>query len=141
MMARALGIGGLIPFYALALLSWNDRLYAWALDSVTGYAAVILAFLGAVHWGRALADLDQRNHIGTLLFGIMPAMIGWLAVMLPVEFGLPMLIAGLVFVWGSEQMVFFEVLPIWYRHLRHLLTAAAVLALVIAWAAAMMSMF
>ena len=50
-------------------------------------------------------------------------------------------IAGLVFVWGSEQMVFFEVLPDWYRHLRHLLTAAAVLALVIAWAAAMMSMF
>ncbi|HCK26801.1 MAG TPA: DUF3429 domain-containing protein, partial [Alcanivorax sp.] len=81
------------------------------------------------------------NHIGTLLFGIMPAMIGWLAGMLPVEFGLPMLIAGLVFVWGSEQMVFFEVLPAWYRHLRHLLTAAAVLALVIAWAAAMMSMF
>ena len=64
-----------------------------------------------------------------------------MAVMLPVEFGLPMLIAGLVFVWGSEQMVFFEVLPAWYRHLRHLLTAAAVLALVIAWAAAMMSMF
>lgn len=141
LMAHGLGIGGLIPFYALALLTWHDGLRTWALDSVTGYAAVILAFLGAVHWGRALADLDQRNHIGTLLFGIMPAMIGWLAVMLPVEFGLPMLIAGLVFVWGSEQMVFFEVLPDWYRHLRHLLTAAAVLALVIAWAAAMMSMF
>ncbi len=141
MMARGLGIGGLIPFYVLAMLTWHDGLRAWALDSVTGYAAVILAFLGAVHWGRALSDLDQRNHVGTLLFGIMPAMIGWLAVMLPVEFGLPMLIAGLVFVWGSEQMVFFEVLPGWYRHLRHLLTAAAVLALVIAWAAAMMSMF
>ncbi|HAJ43310.1 MAG TPA: DUF3429 domain-containing protein, partial [Alcanivorax sp.] len=78
MMARGLGIGGLLPFYALALLTWHDGLRTWALDSVTGYAAVILAFLGAVHWGRALADLDQRNHIGTLLFGIMPAMIGWL---------------------------------------------------------------
>ena len=132
MMARGLGIGGLLPFYALALLTWHDGLRTWALDSVTGYAAVILALLGAVHWGRALADLDQRNHIGTLLFGIMPAMSGWQAVMLPVEFGLPMLIAGLVIVWGSEQMVFFEVLPDWYRHLRLLLTAAAVLALVIA---------
>jgi len=139
--ARVLGIGGLIPFYALAALAWQDGLRHWALDTVTGYAAVILAFLGAVHWGRALSDLDQRNHIGTLLFGIMPAMIGWLAIMLPVEFGLPMMIAGLVFVWGSEQMAFFDVLPAWYRHLRHLLTAGAVLALMIAWAAAMMPMF
>ncbi len=141
MMARGLGIGGLLPFYALAVLTWHDGLRPWALHTVIGYAAVILAFLGAVHWGRALSDLARHNHIGTLAFGIMPAIIGWLAIMLPVEFALPMLIAGLVFVWGSEQMAFFEVLPAWYRHLRHLLTAAAVLALVIAWAAAMAPMF
>ncbi|UWN51511.1 hypothetical protein ASALC70_03738 [Alcanivorax sp. ALC70] len=75
------------------------------------------------------------------MFGILPALIGWLALLLPVEFSLPMLITGLVFVWGSEQMVFFEVLPPWYRSLRHCLTAGSVLALVIAWAAAMMAMF
>jgi len=141
MAARLLGIGGLIPFYFCALLTWVETTRVWALDAVTGYAAVILAFLGAVHWGRALAELDRRNHIGTLVFGILPALIGWLALLLPVEFSLPMLITGLVFVWGSEQMVFFEVLPPWYRSLRHCLTAGSVLALVIAWAAAMMAMF
>ncbi|UWN51512.1 hypothetical protein ASALC70_03739 [Alcanivorax sp. ALC70] len=51
MAARLLGIGGLIPFYFCALLTWVETTRVWALDAVTGYAAVILAFLGAVHWG------------------------------------------------------------------------------------------
>ena len=136
-----MGVGGLIPFYLCALLTWVESTRGWALDAVTGYAAVILAFLGAVHWGRALAESDKRNHIGTLVFGVLPALLGWLALLLPVEFSLPMLIAGLVFVWGSEQMVFFDVLPPWYSTLRHCLTAGAVIALMIAWAGAMMAMF
>ena len=139
--ARILGVAGLIPFYVLALLAWRDDLCAVALAAVEEYAAVILAFLGAVHWGRALAGLDGRNHIGTLAFGVIPALLGWLALLLPVEFSLPMLIAGLVLVWGTEQMMFFDALPDWYRRLRHLLTGASVFALMIAWAAAMMAMF
>ncbi|WP_101674931.1 DUF3429 domain-containing protein [Alloalcanivorax mobilis] len=139
--ARLLGVAGLIPFYALAALAWRDDLRPWALHAEAGYAAVVLSFLGAVHWGRALASPTPRNHIGSLLFGIKPALLGWFALMLPVEFALPMLTAGLVFVWGTEQMVFFETLPTWYRHLRHLLTAGAAFALLIAWAAAMTPMF
>ncbi|MFP1683477.1 DUF3429 domain-containing protein [Alloalcanivorax sp. C16-1] len=139
--ARVMGVAGLIPFYTFALLAWHDGLRIGALTAVVSYAAVILSFLGAVHWGRALARLDSRNHIGTLVFGVVPALLGWVALLLPVEFSLPMLIAGLVFVWGTEQMMFFDVLPPWYRHLRHLLTGASVLALMIAWAAAMMPMF
>jgi len=139
--ARVMGIAGLMPFYTFALLAWHDGLRTGALTAVVSYAAVILSFLGAVHWGRALARLESRNHIGTLVFGVVPALLGWVALLLPVEFSLPMLTAGLVFVWGTEQMMFFDVLPSWYRHLRHLLTAGSVLALMIAWAAAMMPMF
>lgn len=139
--ARVLGASGLLPFYALALLAWHDGGQHWALRAEVGYAAVILAFLGAVHWGRALAELDHRNHIGTLLFGVMPALLGWTAVLLPVELALPMLAAGLVFVWGTEQMVFVDILPPWYRTLRHWLTGGATLALLLAWAAAIMPMF
>lgn len=138
---RLLGALGLIPFYGLALLAWYDGGQHWALRAEIGYAAVILAFLGAVHWGRALSTFDERNHIGTLLFGVMPALLGWTAVLLPVEFSLPMLAAGLVFVWGTEQMVFVDILPTWYRGLRHWLTAGATLALLLAWAAAIMPMF
>ncbi len=49
MMARGLGIAGLIPFYALALLTWPDGLRVWALHSVPGYAPVLLDFLGPAH--------------------------------------------------------------------------------------------
>jgi len=44
-------------------------------------------------------------------------------------------------VWGTEQMVFTEALPGWYRQLRHQLTAAAVIAVLIGWAATMVPMF
>ncbi len=56
---------------------------------------------------------------------------------LPLELALPMLAAGLMYVWGTEQMVFNDTLPTWYRHLRHQLTAAAVIAVLIGWAATM----
>jgi len=139
--ARWLAYGGLIPFYGLAFLAWLDTCREWALQGVAAYAAIIIAFLGAVHWGRALNQFDRGNQFPTLLFGIMPAVLGWFALLLPLEFSLPMLAAGLVFVWGTEQMVFTEALPDWYRHLRHQLTAAAVIAVLIGWAATMVPMF
>ncbi|MED5389242.1 MAG: DUF3429 domain-containing protein [Pseudomonadota bacterium] len=139
--ARALAYAGLIPFYGLTLLAWLDAFREWALEGVAAYAAIIIAFLGAVHWGRALYQFENSNQLPTLMFGIMPAILGWFALLLPMEFALPMLAAGLVFVWGTEQMVFTDALPHWYRHLRHQLTAAAVIAVLIAWAATMVPMF
>ena len=139
--ARWLAYGGLIPFYGLALLAWIETCREWALQGIAAYAAIIIAFLGAVHWGRALQQFDRGNQFPTLLFGIMPAVLGWFALLLPLEFSLPMLAAGLVFVWGTEQMVFTEALPDWYRHLRHQLTAAAVIVVLIGWAATMIPMF
>lgn len=141
MMVCVFGIGGLIFFYVLVLLSWNDSLCVWVLDLVIGYVVVILVFLGVVYWGWVFVDLDQCNYIGMLLFGIMFVMIGWLVVMLLVEFGLLMLIIGLVFVWGFEQMVFFEVLFIWYWYLCYLFIVVVVLVLVIVWVVVMMFMF
>ncbi|MDX1803926.1 MAG: DUF3429 domain-containing protein [Alcanivorax sp.] len=138
--ARWLGFSGLLPFYLLAALAWFDPLRDLALKGLTAYAAVVLSFLGAVHWGRALTRFADSNQFPTLLFGIMPALLGWFALLLPRELSLPMLTAGLVFVWGTEQMVFVDILPSWYRHLRHGLTAASVLALLLGWTAAIMPM-
>ncbi|MCG8394639.1 MAG: DUF3429 domain-containing protein [Pseudomonadales bacterium] len=138
---RRLSFAGLLPFYGLLVPAWHDPTRHWALAGLAAYAAVIIAFLGAIHWGRALNRFDRGNQFPTLLFGIMPAVLGWFALMLPLELALPMLAAGLVFVWGTEQMVFSDQLPTWYRHLRHQLTAAAVLAVLIGWAAAMMPLF
>ena len=135
--AKGLSYAGLIPFYGLAGLSWLAQTGNWALHALATYAAIVITFLGAIHWGRALDKMADSNQYPTLLFGLMPALLGWFALLLPLELSLPMLAAGLMYVWGTEQMVFNDTLPTWYRHLRHQLTAAAVIAVLIGWAATM----
>ncbi|MEQ3635007.1 DUF3429 domain-containing protein [Alcanivorax sp.] len=135
--AKALSYIGHIPFYGLAGLSWFAQTSSWALHALATYSAVVLAFLGAIHWGRALDQMHHSNQYPTLLFGLVPALLAWFALLLPLELSMPMLAAGLMFVWGTEQMVFNDTLPTWYRHLRHELTAAAVIAVLIGWAATM----
>ncbi|MFC7474774.1 DUF3429 domain-containing protein [Dankookia sp. GCM10030260] len=51
-----LGLAGLLPFLGTALLAWTAP-PDWrgvALHALAAYGAVILSFLGAVHWGLAL---------------------------------------------------------------------------------------
>ena len=135
--AKALSYSGLIPFYGMAGLSWFAQTGSWALHALATYSAIVLAFLGAIHWGRALDKMPYSNQYPTLLFGLIPALLAWLSLLLPLELSLPMLAAGLMFVWGTEQMVFNDTLPTWYRHLRHQLTAAAVIAVRMGCAATM----
>ena len=82
--AMLLGIAGLIPFAvcglgALANAPPNDE---YALLGLIAYGAVILAFLGGVHWGfglDAVAPADiQRARFG---LGVLPSLIGWVALL------------------------------------------------------------
>lgn len=85
--AMLLGIAGLVPFAvcglgALANQPPNDER---ALLALVAYGAVILAFLGGVHWGFALdavtaAPRDiQRARFG---LGVVPSLIGWTALLI-----------------------------------------------------------
>jgi Protein of unknown function (DUF3429) len=51
-----LGYGGLLPFIGLAVLIGVDAHHAtlWS-DALVGYGAVILSFVGALHWGFAMS--------------------------------------------------------------------------------------
>ncbi len=109
--------------------------------ALVAYAAISLTFAGAIHWGRVLGQFNNSNQFPTQLFGVLAAFIGWAGLLLPREMGIPMLCAGLTFVWGTEQMLFSDDLPAWYRKLRNQLTGGAVLAMLIGWAAVMMPMF
>jgi hypothetical protein len=90
--AHTLGILGLLPFFALALLSWLPdaasigqlAIAPLARLSLAAYAAVILSFLGAVHWGFALADSGMSLPLArqSLRWGVVPSLLGWLALML-----------------------------------------------------------
>jgi len=118
--AAALGIAGLIPFIGLGIgtiavvsPAAADR-YLYAL---VGYGAVILAFLGGVHWGFVLhpgtppqgLSPDERRDATRLGLGVLPSLIGWAALLTPAfaipDVGLAVLIAGyLAVVVGEHHM-------------------------------------
>jgi len=82
-----LGLAGLLPFLASLLLA---RLGPYevrgpALLAMASYGAVILSFLGAVHWGFALSGAPAENaaRAPRLAFGVLPALLAWLALLMP----------------------------------------------------------
>ena len=91
LLAILLGLGGLIPFVAgtVAILFYPaDVPVPRLVGGVVGYGAVILSFLGAVHWGLALADdpvmSPHRGRVtaARLALGVLPALAGWAALLL-----------------------------------------------------------
>ena len=92
-----LGIAGLIPFAACgygAVTNQGDP----AAMALAAYGAVILAFLGGVHWGFALPEPSGRGERARLGLGVLPSLVGWVALLLEiavdVEAGLALLVVG-----------------------------------------------
>jgi hypothetical protein len=84
-----LGAFGVIPFALLAgagfvLPSPTKEQVAFALAA---YGAVILSFLGGIHWGLAIAESGRARRNGAsssrLTVSVVPALVGWCALLLP----------------------------------------------------------
>jgi hypothetical protein len=95
---------GALPFLVFAVLILLDPLASpTAIQGLIAYGAVVLSFLGAVHWGFALRDSAHPTS-GTPLppailgaetqllgFGVVPALIGWAALIVMLHFNAPAL--------------------------------------------------
>jgi hypothetical protein len=122
----ALGYAGLLPFIAcvigIAVLDGGGR--DWAARALVAYGAVILSFIGAVHWGlglRASADGPARFA----LVAVLPSVVAWIALLLPVRYGLTLLVVGFGGFWLYEHRVLGpQALPAAYLRLRRYLTLA-----------------
>ena len=81
--ARRLGFGGLIPFVSLAAALWVVWPADWPLvrAALLGYGATIASFLGAIHWGLAMRD-GPVQPVPSLLWGVVPSLLAWLALLL-----------------------------------------------------------
>ena len=92
-----LGYAGLLPFAFLAALMWlvQADLLPFVSVALTGYAAVIASFLGGIHWGIGFlhAPAAPRFHF---VWGVVPSLLAWLALLMPAYAALPLL--GLVLV-------------------------------------------
>ncbi len=102
----ALGYAGLLPFVAcvlaIALLEGEGR--AFAVRALVAYGAVILSFLGAVHWGLLLRQSGAAAQ-ARLAIGVLPSLAGWVALLLPDRYALALLVAAFGGFWLYEHRV------------------------------------
>lgn len=134
-----LGYGGLVPFLGLAAASVLDENHAvyWA-DGLFAYGAIILSFVGALHWGYALspgasssAAVRARRN-ACFAWSVVPALIAWLALLLPPTLASLLLIAGFsVHYRQDRRLAAVASLPAWYLSLRLRLSLVACLCLAV----------
>ncbi len=86
--ALRLGYAGLLPFVAGAVLVWLVRpeAHPYVALALSGYAAVIVSFLGGIHWGLAMRQ--PSPPLPWLVWGVVPSLVAWLAVLMPASAGL-----------------------------------------------------
>ncbi len=126
----ALGLSGLLPFAAaaLAVLLAPDYWGGFARGALIAYGAVILSFLGAVHWGFALRApaAEAWATPARLALGVLPSLVGWAAMMLFEAPSLLLLAVGILGTAMVEQWAAGRgLVPAFYMRLRWVLSLGA----------------
>jgi uncharacterized membrane protein len=130
---RWLGYGGLLPFVFLAAATWFDSNHSslWR-DALIAYGAVILSFVGALHWGFAMSQSDMTTHQRTRSFvwSVVPSLLAWIALLMTPNYAVMLLVVGfLIHFWQDKRLVQLVNLPAWYLPLRLKLTLVACVSL------------
>ena len=119
--ALALGYAGVIPVAGLLVLAWSSA--AWqhqAVNSATIYAALILSFLGGIHWGFATSGFASSKHF---LISVVPSLWAWSVFAATDFFTILGIIFGLItFLVYEQRCDLLERYPEWYLPLRKHLT-------------------
>lgn len=128
-LARWLGLAGLLPFLATAAAALLTEGYqrGLATQALAAYGAVILSFLGGVHWGFALGG-EKRPEAEAFRFilGVAPSLLAWPALLLPGTLACLALALGLGVLLAVEEWALRQGwTPAPYQNLRRLLTAVA----------------
>ncbi len=102
-LAVVLGVMGIVPFALLGIgaVGASPDSSLSAARALVGYGAVILAFLGGVHWGFALEEEQgAQAERARLVLGVAPSLIGWAAIVCSIVsrpvLSLAILVAGFI---------------------------------------------
>jgi hypothetical protein len=125
-----LGAAGALPFLAGAVLAHiRDAAHAgWAVAAALAYGAVILSFLGGIQWGLAMSVVAPATRLWHRLgASVLPALLGWLALLLPQGAGVLVLAGGFaVMLIGDLMLTRDGAAPLWYPRLRSPLSAVVI---------------
>ncbi|KAK7755823.1 hypothetical protein SLS62_002108 [Diatrype stigma] len=151
-----LGLAGTAPFFATSLstlyLSWDlntewpsqsqfvnsilishesARHWLGVLEPLQlGYGAVIISFLGAIHWGLEYAERGPGRDPARTRFryglGVLAPAVAWPTLLMPVEFALTGQFGAFVALyWADTAAARRGWAPAWYGTYRFVLTAVA----------------
>ena len=139
-----LGYGGLIPFVMLASAAGigaagvGGAVARLANVALLGYGAVILSFVGALHWGFAMTlhELPAPRRNAAFLWSTVPALLAWAALLVALVWSLApadaLLIVSFLAQYARDAaLTRLTDLPAWYLPLRLRLTTVACLCLAI----------
>jgi Protein of unknown function (DUF3429) len=123
-LAHALGYAGLLPFIASAAAVWllpSDSA-TMAAAAMSAYAAVIVSFLGGIHWGIGFRDGESASFV----WGVVPSLLAWGALLLPhLDWSLGASGVCLLLCWAVDRVRYPAAgLQAWLP-MRHVLTAVA----------------
>ncbi|MCZ4322671.1 DUF3429 domain-containing protein [Pseudomonas anguilliseptica] len=143
-LALLLGYAGLVPFVTGALGIWVTP-EGWrvvVLAALLDYAAVILAFMGAIHWGPAMRAENASEPAQIQLgLSVVPPLLGWLAISggMPTSLALPLCLLAFGGLYTADlRAVKLGLAPQWYPSLRQPLTIIVCLSLLLAWASVLL---
>lgn len=136
--ALILGLGGLVPFVGLALASIVDplRMSIWV-ASCMSYGAIILSFVGALHWAFAMtaSELTDRRRRATYGWSVVPALIGWAGILVLPFWAWATAIILVTGFWmhylQDRRLARLIALPGWYLPLRMILTSVATISILV----------
>ncbi|WP_342129263.1 DUF3429 domain-containing protein [Hydrogenophaga sp. OTU3427] len=108
---QRLGHAGLVPFVLLAATVWlvEPELQPWAAIAMASYAALIVSFLGGIHWGLAFRQPAQaaqpplRPHLG---WGVVASLLAWPGVLMPPHAGLVWLALALIGCYAVDRRLY-----------------------------------
>ncbi|KAG5796294.1 hypothetical protein H9Q69_004661 [Fusarium xylarioides] len=158
--SRILGLAGTLPYLGTSLstvfLAWdlnkpiptgNSFYDAIMIDHETakylldalepiqlGYGAVIISFLGAIHWGLEYAEKQPLRERTRFRYGmgLAASIVAWPTLMLPVEYALTSQFMAFVALYFADSRAATKGwAPRWYGSYRFLLTAMVGLAIFI----------
>lgn len=130
-----LGYLGLLPLVGGAAAVWfaPAGLAEWAQQAMLMYAALVLSFIGAVHWGLAMHS-EHPGRDRQLALSVVPALVAWGALLVPPTISFPILVVSFSILSGVDrQTVVAGLTPGWYPSLRLPVTVIAVFSLGFAW--------
>jgi len=127
--ATWLGALGAVPFVALAIagIALQDVARAHASFWLATYGAVILSFLGGIHWGLAVAGAGTGASAGSLRrrlsLSVIPSLVGWGALFLSTRLSLAVMAVAFVAMLLTDIRATRQgEAPPWYPRLRLPLT-------------------